>query len=435
MSTVLDNLTQLPTAKQGDAQIAGIPFDPNNVARSAISSAIGYIPYAGTIASKVLLLFWPENKDDVWPSIEKRATELINKMINKEKLKSLNAELQGLKDVIKGLTDYEPDTDNARHQFQDILNFLGQRQPQFCDPADPLSTLPLMVEWATLHVVFLKARCDNPASISEKPVSDETLQTWKNRLHEKIVYYHTQVLEAWTKAHSMRMAMIKVTSGSNPTWYTVADGLDDKEYTYTASATGHALGYGETARRISLVNRWELETMEKYLVAAEMWRMLDPIAPVKNWADDQNPALCWLLNMQEKPYDQHSYNPSSLVKAEGRIEHIDVWHGQTIERIEVKCVGKAAVGNGNAAGTRTRIDVPRGRYVKQIEAGLLDKMVTFSVLLDDGKRFNVNSAMSNDRYVRTQKAAYPEFGVAAVQIAERCCALCVTMSPVAKLPK
>ena len=429
------SVIELPEA--AGAKPSSTTFDPNNLARGAITGAIGLIPYAGAIASKIILLFWPENKEDVWGSIEDRARNLIRSMIDEERLSLLRRELDGLGNDIKQLCVYKPHTEPARRQFQDIINAFEKRQPLFCNPADPLGTLPLLVEMATMHLVFLKARCDDPSSIDEKPTDEETLKNYKDHLSKQIAYYHSQVETAWRDAHSKRMAMLKLTTGSNPSWRTVTDGLTGKEYTYADSATGYHPGMGDQARWVTLINDWELATLESYLVPAHSWRMLDPYKPMRNWSDDLDPVNRWLLNLQDKPYDRNNYDFQSKVTSAGRIEYFDVWHGTTIERIEVKCAGKTPVGNGTATSKhkRERIAVPAGRYVNQVKAELIDKMVSFGVVLDDGTSTVIKSEASGRRDGKWQTASFPEYGLGALGIGERCCALQITMLPVKKLPR
>ena len=59
-----------------------------------------------------------------------------------------------------------------------------------------------------MHLSFLKARCDDPSSLSSKPVSDTELKAWKDELKTKIGSYVEVAEKAFCTVCQKRSDMI-----------------------------------------------------------------------------------------------------------------------------------------------------------------------------------------------------------------------------------
>ena len=399
-----------------------VTFDINDLARKLVGDAVGLIPYAGKMAASILLYFWPETEKETWEKIEGRAHALINGMFDEKKLQDLKLELQGLKNVVYQLSLYEKHSDTAQRQLQSVINFFEDRQPFFHDKTNLLGTMPFFIEMATMHLIFLKARCDDPKAISKDPVSDATLEGWKNHLHNKIEEYRVDAQACWESATRIRRSMIESRN------LEVYDKLTKKSFEY-----GHPAGVGSSevnklARVYTLQSEWELAYYQKYMLPALAWRQLDPYNPTPAWADAGAQLNFWLLGLQNKRLDTHRYSLENMRGSTGKLEYLDIWSGKTTEYIEAKFVGQNLVGNGVKQGRVDRINVPAGQYVKTLSAKFDDKVFAIALTFSNGERVEVASQEAG-RLGTWYDAQFPEYGIGGIRISDHCAGILATLQP------
>jgi hypothetical protein len=421
----------------------------------------------GAIASAALAALWPKNKRDVWPTIEKRAKELIAKMIDEDNLNKLKLELDGLKNVVAELADYEPGTERSRRQFQIVLNFFENKRPLFCDPRNVAGKMPFFVEMASLHLAFLKARCDDPASISKHPVGAEELNKWKNHLSETIQSYYAYASKGWGEVQKIRSDSITF----EPIWAGtfVHDRFLPEEKTYKYFTTPGKLDRDHfwcvASRKLVLENQWNLAFFEKYMVPAYGWLALDLLKAPSRWYEHAPALDCWLLGLQEKETDPNRFKPFPLhdkagghawwsdqdysVWEYGRLEWLDVAYKDTIAGISAQFADKEAIqsrlteptpprrdyGDPSGGGFRAdhlnaRLAVPPGRYVEKIRARVDYGLIGLQLIFDDGSMSpDIQTDASRANKGIEQIAAVTDYGVRSLTIGERCSALKVGLVP------
>jgi hypothetical protein len=441
-----------------------LPVDPNNAARSIVGAALGKIPYVGGLAATIVGLLWPKNRRDVWPSIEARATELVARMIDEENLARLKLELDGLKNLVSDLADYEKDTDRSRRQFQIVLSFFDDRRPLFCVPGKMAGNMPFFMEMASMHLAFLKARCDNPASITKGPVGDEELGKWKTHLADMITLYHQSALEGYKALQKSRSEAIQY----EPIWSGVVvwDRFQARESRYTYAVTPGSLNdqiWCSRSRRLVLEDEWNREFFKKYMIPAYGWLGLDARKAPSEW-HTHSPALeSWLLGLQEKQQDPHHYKPFPIhdehgghawwsdkdysVTGSGKLEWLHVWYSDTIDAIAAKFAGKDPITSrisepkphedppqsAPKAGKQERLVVPQGRYLEQLRARIDFNLVGLQVIYSDHSKWAIETDAARAGRGTWYSAAMTDYGVGSLTLGERCSGIKVGLVPKGQL--
>ena len=441
-------------------------IDPNNSARAIVNAAISKIPYAGGIASSILGILWPKNKRDVWPSIEERARTLIASMIDENNLKALKSELDGLKNLVTDLQNYEKHTALARTQLQTVLNFFNDRAPLFCDKTNVVGTMPYFVQMASMHLSFLKARCDDPASLSSKPVPANELTAWKDDLKEKINYYIGVAEKGFAAVYKKRCDSIGFELTSLGGGIKVHDRFlsDEKIYEYYHLPGKYFIFnfcFCATARKIVISNRFYWDFLNQYMVPAWGWRQLDPYAPTKSWNAGSPRQSYWLVGLQNQQVDPELYVPFPMdqglidvlnrhdfgrydrsnptVSESGRLEYLSVCYGDAIDFIDMKFAGKHSVEQGSQRRRRDGgwdqpqqkdcylLSVPDKQWVTGVEARVADKLIAMRLLFDDES----TSVWANGDALKgeSQVASFTDYVVSELAIADCCSAIRVGLTP------
>lgn len=178
-----------------------------------VNLASGTVPgfaIAGAGAAVILNLLWPPKKEDPWMGIKDKVEALVRKKIEENHLGTIKNDLAGLKKVVATYCDTvkdakDPDSklkEAIRGYWRDAMSHITKDRPHFQDTRYALPLLPLLVEFANLHIVLLRdivlygAKFDFPPteiSNRKKELSDvigdgggdRNYRTWVKKYYEE----------------------------------------------------------------------------------------------------------------------------------------------------------------------------------------------------------------------------------------------------------
>ena len=138
-------------------------FPSNNMSTEADIKSVTFrlistaFPELGFLTTFIGIL-WPNEPEDPWDKIKDRTEKLINDRLDQDAFQRLKQRLAGIKDV---LTDYnqimseEIDASKKYNQFQITdEKFVGEI-PSFQEGTHARTLLPLFMQCANLHLLFL----------------------------------------------------------------------------------------------------------------------------------------------------------------------------------------------------------------------------------------------------------------------------------------
>lgn len=132
-------------------------LDPNDSAKTVMTSALGEVPAVGAVLSCFLQIFWPNSKagldpEEVWDAIKDRVNAVVGDAIDAERVRNMEKFLAGLRndlDLYVEAEDGRPD----KNTFLDILiGNIALTEPFFYDEQRLEATLPYFTPMATLMI-------------------------------------------------------------------------------------------------------------------------------------------------------------------------------------------------------------------------------------------------------------------------------------------
>jgi hypothetical protein len=184
--------------------------------RDLIIWAAGEIPEIGEVLSKIIEVFWPEKKQDIWDSLKDRIEALIDDKIRQKEIEQMLADISGIRkslDDIKDVTrpDKEEEERERCRQLDNLVkaafNPLSERLLQ---SSNAIYIMPIVVTFAHIHLrsLFQIWHYDDthPDALVGLTPRDRLIQQWKD--------YTTFLADTYPKWKEWRMGKITVQNTS-----------------------------------------------------------------------------------------------------------------------------------------------------------------------------------------------------------------------------
>ncbi|MBS0583215.1 MAG: hypothetical protein JSS42_08955 [Proteobacteria bacterium] len=143
-------------------------LDPINDIKTVLNIGISFIPMFGSGINLLINLFWPTSQQDLWSQIKEQVLAAIDQQAEKDAVNGLKNTIDGFKTVlasyaflVKTYND-KPSTSGLADVIAkagDVESAFELGAPAFMNPSNQAwqgDFLPLFVQMANLHLVFLR---------------------------------------------------------------------------------------------------------------------------------------------------------------------------------------------------------------------------------------------------------------------------------------
>lgn len=208
--------------------------DVNNDLHVAVATALSeVVPVVGGMLSGLVNVFWPSSGDNVWGQIEAQVSALIDQKLEQNTLDQVKQDLQGISnDVKEYLTTLQNGPGDPTLLTEWIVvneafltvqphfgNDLDPANPQVgtLSPADTVLLLPLVAQFATLHLAHLR---DAVLLGSQLGMDNDDIAHYQSFLTDQIARYASYVDDVW----QVGLALAPTVDNSTPHRTTMAWG-------------------------------------------------------------------------------------------------------------------------------------------------------------------------------------------------------------------
>ncbi len=133
--------------------------------KSVVVFGFSNIPVGGQVLGLLAGFLWPdEDPVDTWESIKDRTEALINSKLDAEAYERVRASLNGIKNNITNYVSHMKAKEQPDHMYgiyAALNDDFIQQVPSFQQPSHKFILLPLFVQLANLHLLFLHDAYDH----------------------------------------------------------------------------------------------------------------------------------------------------------------------------------------------------------------------------------------------------------------------------------
>lgn len=199
--------------------------DISNRLQILIRGIVSYTPVVGSAVSTVIGFFWPNFQDpmEVWNKVKDYVMTLMDELIKKEYIITLEHQLDGIHNNLKDYNDTSYGTSQKGDWFTSVLSSLDNAEPSFFDDRFPEAKLPYFVSLGSIKLAVLREQYLFYEKIYMQ--SDPDKSTHLKQLRDTINKYQGAATNAKAAALNWRLNKIKLEETTHS--------IPHKSYTYT----------------------------------------------------------------------------------------------------------------------------------------------------------------------------------------------------------
>jgi hypothetical protein len=154
--------TASTSASNGHTNITSADFsiDWSTILKEVIATGLSQYPVVGELLSALVEILWPEETPDIWGQIEQQVEQLINQRLSELVYQQVLASLRGLHNNLELYQQALQFSQSDPTYVSEIWNVangdFAQQLPTFQLPGYELLLLPLLAQFATLHLTLLR---------------------------------------------------------------------------------------------------------------------------------------------------------------------------------------------------------------------------------------------------------------------------------------
>lgn len=376
----------------------------SDFAKMASKSVASLIPYAGSIFSSLLELFWPslDGSYDIWELIVGQVQDLVDESILKAELGSRQADLWAVKRDLMLFT--KASTNAERRNFLSIaLAKVEDVMAHLTTSSNHQQFIPLSIATATLHCTILRMRVDVGMEVygSYDP-------SWKATLQGAVAYYQTYFNYTYGEWYKWRRGKLSTSPsdlrrrracqtklsdsisghdyvvdyvGGMNDFDNVCDGLaqDQKDRT----TREYSRDIIKALQSVMQLQRFipGMESAQIQVLPAIEYVTLGPFAPYTQFIDSVTFRSHW-PNPSER---ESNYACQGSTTGPGDIDKITVRSGSDIDMIQINYKDGQECASGGSGGDATEIDLSN-KYVQGISEMCFDDyhMTHMTMTFSDG---------------------------------------------------
>jgi len=173
-------------------------FNVNDACKKITQAIAGKIPYAGFLINCLLDAFWPNTKEDVWSSIEKQVTDLVDSKILSYELQEKKIELEAIKNALQMYKDAK--IREKRGFLSTLLVKCDTLYERITQSSNDIHLTQVLLVLAYIELALLKERYEFGIEIYE----EDNKQIWLHYLLSKQEKYESDLSKLYKKWQDWR---------------------------------------------------------------------------------------------------------------------------------------------------------------------------------------------------------------------------------------
>lgn len=354
---------------------------------ACVGAAVSTIPEFGAAISVLLKCFWPSpgNPMEIWNDLENYINQLVQDLINQQKIEDLQETLDGLYQLIENYQESEPGAEKGQ-LLTSLVTELITDEPFFVDPDDPASTITYLVAMGTITLLVLREQALFYTQITLQPTDPNAAKHLAD-LQEKIIEYTKYAQEARDGALEWRVDQIEITRDGSS--FVVVDNYNSYQFYYQTELEAEE---GKVKLK-EQVGRDYQSQLDAYILPSTLWQYLNPDATTQ-------PTRV-TVEVASQVYGGEVGTPFEDDPQGQRITSVQIYAGDRLDGLQFYYGGVPGPLHGRQSGsTWLKIDLDDDEFIEAAYGGCGDSINQIRFRTNKGRDFGAGGG-SGGTYVAT----------------------------------